>query len=366
MKIGILTFHSAVNYGAVLQCWALAEKLKSMGFEVFIINYVSSFIKEKYSPFSWTFLSEKSLMGKVQYLMLHFFKRGKIIARNEKFSTFINACFRYVSLDLIDEKMDIVLVGSDQVWNTELTGGYDKHYFLDFPIKSQIKRISFAASSELVHFQRTINGNNKAIMALSKFHALSVREEALKNELLSKGLKDVVVVSDPTLLLDIEHYEKVVAEKIVDEKDLFVFQVVNSPLTMKVAQKMAKSKNLKLVYLNASYRLFQKDKNVSIPIGPSEFLSLIKYSDFIITTSFHGTAFSIIYRKQFVTIRTAHMNRQENLLYMLGLSNRIISDISEVSILEDIEYGDAFKTHFEKYRCGSNLFLKRILNHDFE
>lgn len=365
MRIGILTFHNAVNYGAVLQCWALYKRLSLLNHEVFIIDYFSHFIKEQYSVFSWNCLKRKTLKGKVTYCGIHILRGMKIYNRNIKFDLFSKKEFTYIKTDEINSNLNAVITGSDQVWNTLLTGGYDNMYFLEFPIDSYIRKISFAASSEFIHFREELSRNVKMRNAISRIHYLSVREEALAEELRHKIGKDIQVVSDPTLLLTAEQYESITAKRLIEEQYIFVFQVVYSSHTMKIAKKIARERRLRIIYVNARYMFFHKEKNIRISIGPSEFLSLIKYSSFVITTSFHGTAFSIIYRKQFYTVKTPCMSRQINLLETLGLSERIIMNISNINN-NDIEYLEEFNNRMKGYMCKSNLFIKKCLNYDFE
>lgn len=180
MKIGILTFHAAHNYGAVLQCYALQEYLKSKGNEVFVIDYRSKYLLDCYKWFNcklfiksivkFTFIKEwKKMLDKRK--------------RSNKFETFIQNRLNIINVSILKTNFfDYIVIGSDQVWNTKLTNGYDKYYWGQFCHPVQTKIISYSASLELI-WPKDEDDNVKKM--LSNFERISVREKDLAIKLSS-------------------------------------------------------------------------------------------------------------------------------------------------------------------------------------
>lgn len=352
-QIGILTFHRAVNYGAVIQTWALYKFLTIHNFNVNIIDYHCKSIENTYEVFSFRKLKSLPYKGKLKYFASQLLNAFNIYRRRIKFKKFLASEIPVINLDNI-ECIDSYIVGSDQVWNPVLTGGLDEMFLLNSPVLSNKKRIAYAASSEpscLKESDIITLGT-----ALAQFNAVSVREKSLRN-LFSTSL-NIKVCTDPTFLLQQNDYEEITENRLIAEPYLFVFQVVKSKETMKIAKELASKYDLKIRYLNSRFDIFASTSNVRYNIGPKEFLSLIKYASYVVTTSFHGTALSIIFKKQFVFVNTGKANRQLNLLEDLNLSDRIVwNKIPEN--LNDINYDHI---NLQGYSESSKNFLLTSLS----
>ena len=184
MKVGILTFHDAHNYGAVLQAYALKKYIKELGFEAKIINYHHKDIPDG-------------------------FPREPNKKRWDKFKDFINELIDYDSTtytsedDLEKLEMDYWICGSDQIWNTDITNGFNKGFFLDFNTKG--KKISYAVSMGIERLPQRFEKDFKR--CINQIDEISVREESLKQYAESFTTKKITKTLDPTLLLDITNFD---------------------------------------------------------------------------------------------------------------------------------------------------------------
>ena len=147
MKIGIITFHRAVNYGAILQLWALYTYLRNIGHDVFVIDYRCQSVEDTYKIISFDILRRKKTRGKIDYLLSHIMNIWNIRSRNIKFNSFLQEKFNFLSVNQIPT-MDIVIAGSDQIWNPYLTNGLDEFYTLQNCLFDKVRKIGYAISGE--------------------------------------------------------------------------------------------------------------------------------------------------------------------------------------------------------------------------
>ena len=323
MKIGILTFHCAYNYGAVLQCYALQEILRKLGHEVEIIDYRPDYIVKPYKVFRWGRLFYKDLKRTLRSWMKEpllvglRFKRYKVF--NEFICSKLKLSTRVVGSN-IDPKYDVYVMGSDQIWNPQITKGFDPVYFGFFhtPPKKGTRIISYAASigSETV----ALDLQYKLKKLLTNFDAISVRENSLATILKQITKREVATVLDPTMLVDLTTWEILAKAPKLNKKYILVYQD-GRECTLCISKKLAKEMNAVVVQIPltpfVSYR-----KNIKQGVSPEEFLGWIRNAACVITPSFHGTVFSIIFRKPFFCIECNA--RVHSLLSILGLEDRII------------------------------------------
>lgn len=332
MKIGILTFHRAHNYGAVLQCYALTQYLKSLGNDVFIIDYSSDYVQSCYKLVDLNRIKSKNPMRMISKLINEIQVYPIRKSRAEKFDTFINKYFSLLSPNNIDN-LDVIVVGSDQVWNTRLTHGFDKYYWGNFIRSKNTQLISYAASIEEFWDSKC---NYLAIKYLNEFDAISVREETTAICMRKLLSRKVEVGLDPTLLLDEVQWLKCATNPNIKEPYLLLYQVRVSHLCYEIAKKISEIYNIKIVFLSA-----RADATNSIECAcssPEEFLGLFKNATFIVCSSFHGTVFSCIFKRQFYSIRIndGKDSRVENLLNLFGLEERLIQKIPDS--INEIDY----------------------------
>lgn len=286
-KIYTLTFQKALNYGATLQAYALVKFLKNSNLDAQIIDYTPSyFLLQRYRP-------AKGIK-----------KTFEKLSRLKKFNKFSKTYLpltskRYLTNKSLNQIRDAhaVICGSDQIWNPDLTGGMsDTAYFLDF-ISSPTKKIAYAASAGSRRLPDFIDQIKDLLL---QFDALGVREDTLNIDLATHlpGIENHVVV-DPTLL--IRDYHEIFENSKIPKKEYIATYVVGSGAMLTRFEeyiKELKKKTQLPIYHLGSKPIPSADFNL-LDIGPSEWLSLIHSASFIATNSFHGTAFSINFEKDF-------------------------------------------------------------------
>lgn len=329
MKVGVLTFHCACNYGAVLQCYALQKYLSDAGHDVSVVDYRPSSIADGYR---WLDPRRFWALNPVRFIRKTMSELKVISDRRRRYASFdgfvrsqlkLTQQVRSVEdMEKLSSEYDMLIVGSDQIWNRRLTKGTDPIYWGCFKRGDNTSIISYAASMEDGFDAATAS---EIRSCLPSFNALSVREETLCKAMM-KCLPDksVVTVVDPVLLIDASQWDGLAAENIPAEPYLLYYQVRKSDIALEVARRTAEEKGLKLLVLSAKLELGSSPEVASA--SPSDFVSLFRNASFVVTTSFHGTAFSVIFRKEFVCVDVADgkNTRQEDLLSSLGLSDRIV------------------------------------------
>lgn len=317
MKIGILTFHWGTNYGGVLQSYALQCYLKSIGHEVEIINYAPLTYRDSF------FLCFKSKsIGTIKKNILNYFKERKF--RRFRKSNLILSARRYyanTSSEIFNNDYDVIVVGSDQVWNPYIALNYGLPYWL--PSKGKARKIAYAVSLGCDNYPLEIL--EKQIACINDFYAISVREKSAVDIIQPVYKKGVVeLMPDPTILLESFAYRKFIQEN-QTEKSCFIYALQeNQKLISVIEQQILKN----------GYSIF-KPTNYIGEISIEEWLSTLYNSELVVTNSFHGVMFSLIFHKSFYVVPIegvlAGMNdRIYTVLEYLGLNERIINNIENV------------------------------------
>lgn len=356
MKIGILTFHRAVNYGALLQSWALQTFLKEIGYNSSIIDYKCQAIDESYKLFSWKKFFQCSMYSKLLYILNHISHWRGIKNRNEKFDEFRTTSLCLTRMEAVSE-IDTVICGSDQIWNPYLTGGLDDIYTMADHRFSGKRKIAYAISGEPKYLSKK-EVVTDILAQIKTFSAISFREPDLVEMFMPYYHGNIECCVDPTFLINKEQWDIFSSdEPIIKERYIFIYQVVYSKDCISLAKRIAKEKGLNIYFLNSSFKFGRREKNIQGQVGPKEFVNLIKNAEFIITTSFHGTALSIIMNKQFLFVPTGTNNRQIKLLKALNLEDRIAESVS--NHFQCIEYKNV---PIKSYANSSREFLLRNLS----
>jgi len=364
-KIGILTFHNAHNYGAVLQAYALKTKLNRMGHEASVLNYRNKYIGRNYKKVLHIDFWKRDILpsrwGKVLrevrdvfYGLPEWQKQWQVFEdfTNEKL---LDGEKRQLTLDEVAAKdIDVYVLGSDQIWARELTHGMDPAYFGQFaPDKT---KISYAASVP----NGSIPENEKPYFKqyLQSLSHISVREEKLAESLRELTGREVETVIDPTLLLEKEDYQELLHEKPLKQGDyIFAYFVVESEVLSRCAKKAAELMGCELVELHYKKTPTINGDHMVFDAGPREFLTYIKDAKMVLTNSFHGTVFSILFQKKFYSVYKEN-GRIENLLGFLGLADRHITEESEIRPNDEIDYR-ASEDRLAEYRRKSVEFLAK-------
>jgi len=353
MKIGILTFIDTINYGALLQSYALETVLKKMGHDVQIIQYKNRAVKEREKG-----VSIFSVRGILKLLVIgnSFKKKAKKFREFE--DTYIKRTAECNAATIADicNGFDKIVTGSDQVWNLALTGE-DFHYFLDF-VTDSFKKISYAPS-----FGENPLPNHalsKVGLLLKDFAALSVRETAGMNIISKLSGRKADLVLDPTLLLTKEEWKNLIQSKPCEKPYILVYLPHKKDICFSFAKKLQTKTGYEIIYLSISPRIIKGVKTI-YDASPQEWLSWMFHADYVITGSFHGTAFSLNFEKQFFYESLGKGSRIDSLVSLTGTENR---NLAKADMDVDIDYCQV-SGKLSKARQMSLSWLKNaILNTD--
>lgn len=343
MKTGIITFHWPTNYGAILQCFALQEALHTLGHEVRVINYKPS----RYNDNIWTFIRFRKFVNLKKYLIEK--RKEKKLQQFRTSHLLMTDCFcRLKDLQNHLENFDVLVTGSDQIMNQsfllhgEMNGS--TAYFLDFGLESS-HRYAYAASFGTVKYPQNLCDKLKPL--LQRFSAVTARENSGCDIFKSMGRSDAFVVPDPTLLHERSFYDSLLGN-------------------------ISKAELLPRTYLlhgrEAHLGKVLKDLNVE-PIHDysiQEWINAIRSSKYLVTNSFHGTVFCLLYHIPFMVVLPTKDNvgmndRFYTLLEPLGLTDRIMAENDFA--LQSIEFNNDWETVDAKlndFRATGWNFLKSI------
>lgn len=326
-KIGILTFDNTTNYGAELQKYALQMFLINQNYNVEVINYRCSAIEKREIPMKLT--NQKNIKDIIKCIIRsdsQFIRYAKFKEFSNKYIINSSKVYNRNNVFELNNIYDTFIVGSDQVWNMNLTGG-DLTYFLDFVDDNQKKK-TYAASFGYDKIPKQYFEINKEY--LRQFHTLNVREKQAKKILEEITNKNVNVTIDPTFLLARKKWQTLIPESSNVKGDfILVYLPYYSKTIFRFIKKMAKIEKCKIIYIHGSLKNELGMKNLRTA-SPTDFLKLIRDAKYIITGSFHAICFSIIFHKEFyytVSPMKEFNSRLENLILITGIKNRkIISD----------------------------------------
>lgn len=308
-KVGIITYHGANNYGSLLQTYALLHTVSNkLRKEAEIVNFISEEQKQMYSLF-FDNNSYKNICKNIYILFKLYGKRKKKIQKfNEFRENYLKVrwedSFDSVSLE-VEKKYDALLCGSDQIWNMHIDDFYD-YYMLSFVNKA--KKISYAASMGGVKLNLTEDERKDVKRCLADFGGISVRENIAAEvigECIGNNI-DININIDPVFLLDKEEWNNIASERLIREEYIFFYSIDYNDDSIQIAKWYSQKYNMPVIILNTSWKSYMicKDGIRSSEMqGVQDFLSLIKYAKFILSGSFHGTAFSIIFNKPFYRIQ---------------------------------------------------------------
>lgn len=366
MKIKTITCHDVYNSGASLQAYALMKYLEEQGNEVEIIDYKPDYLNNHYklSVIANT-KYEKNLMLKMIYLILKFPRRVLDLRTKKKYDEFRDNYLKitekkYVSNEELKRSIpdaDIYMCGSDQIWNSKFNNGKDPAFYLDFVPQKKIKA-SYAASFATDSIDKELKEITKN--RIGKLDYVGVREISALAILNSLDIKNGVQVLDPVFLLDKFRWENLTYKMRNNQKYIFVYDFDGNNLIKEVALKLAREKKIKI------YTVFKSDYSDKVikNMGPIDFISYIKNAEFVISNSFHGTAFSIIFEKQFAVVnRKEEINtRMRDLLNILNINDRLIGKKDDFdNIVKRVNYNEVNKHLKEKIKL-SKSYLDRVLS----
>lgn len=372
-KVGIITFHNSYNCGSMLETYAIQKYLEKCSVKTEIIDFSSNGQKEMYAVFS----KNNSLKNILKNVII-FPHYKKIEFNNNKYEEFKQRYFRlskeqYSDNDKIDDKYDIVIAGSDQIWNTTIPDSSD-NYFLCWQTKG--KKIAYAPSFGAKEIKKDNANYQRYCDFLNDFDVLSTREKNGKKWIKNMTNKDIPVLIDPTLLLNSNDYDIIVDESCnINEKYIFFYCPEFNADICRFVKRLSKKYNLKVIAWSTKnyYKKFINRFGFELPKyeSPSVYLSLIKNAELVMTTSFHGTIFSTIFKKDFYTIKNGGMygsdDRVLTLLEQLHLMERLIPfDYDEnKDYLNNVNY-EEYDKELPKLQQKAKNFIKESIITEYE
>lgn len=365
MKVGVVTFHNAHNYGASLQAWALQKVLKNLGTEPGIIHYHPESIDRLYVP-----PKQDTLKKKAKYLLKKKY-RNRVKAqvfKYHKYTKFIRDNFNligdYTTYDQLSKanlKLDAYITGSDQVWNSDHTNGFDPAYMLDFAQKGSLK-ISYAASVGREYILPQYREQFRE--SLKTYTSISVREASAKPAITALTDKPVEVVLDPTLLLGRDDYEALKVPSKIKERYILVYMMESNKELVKFANKLSVAIGLPIIQ-RRSVPIFRNELASYFTDEAGEFLGEIENAEYVVTNSFHATVFSLIYEKPFISmLHTSTGARTRDLLKTVGLESHILYDPKDFHDMKqfDIKDKEQLRSRIKELQKSSYQFLQNALN----
>lgn len=332
MKVGIFTFPNSQSFGAALQMYALYRAVQKLGYDVEIINYQNKYMK------SGRHVTGDSKNKRIRLgisSLVHLRQKYAFLAFEK--ATMCKYPTRAVSdskkLNEIAKRYGAVICGSDQVWNPDITG-YDISYFLSF-CDDNTKRIAYAPSFGVDELSDDFGA--KVREELVKFSSLSVREKSgsdLAERLIGQGIN---IVNDPTFLISSDEWSSIEKPHPMAKGDYILYYTIRSSENLwHQCKALSKKTGLKIIRVggNALKRLNNREAMIDYAsdLSPSEWLSLVHNARYVVTNSFHGSAFSIIYNKDFYLEFSSLTNsRLKQITELAGLEARVIKDSGEIT-----------------------------------
>lgn len=321
MKIGIITFHTAINFGGVLQAFALQEAIRKIGVSPEIINYHCPHFERQYNSVGGTPIS------KAKRIASAILKNGTLKRNINGFKRFSNDYlilseeFNKDNIAEANNLFDVFITGSDQVWSP-VCAGFDKHYFLDF-VDDINKKNSYAASFGQAEIKDDLKKEYNKL--LTGFNRISVREKS--GVLLVKEItgKDCVCVLDPTFLLSKAEWNAYFQNVNYPKYDYaLVYMIEEDKNLLNIAKKYAERNGIEVIYINDRVHKYSGVTNLRL-VDPDEWVTLFYHAKKVFTNSFHGVAFSINFNVPFF-VQYLPSNRKvgdriSNILEIFGLSD---------------------------------------------
>lgn len=364
LKAGVITFHSAHNYGATLQAWALQKALQKLGVTPCIVNYHPWVIDRLYvvprldtAAKRLQYLKKKDVRKRRRKLKLKYTKYQKFLKDNFEF---VGDYTTYEELAANPPGLSCYITGSDQVWNPDHTGGYDPAYFLEFAEEGS-RRISYAASIGRERFPAQYR--EACADALKHFSAISVRECSAVGAVEEVVKKTPEVVLDPTLLLSRGEYDAIKVASKRTERYILVYMIETNRGLVQLANSLSAVTGLPIIQRKPG-KVFHNELESFYTHTPGEFLGEVEQAEYVLTNSFHGTVFSVIYKRPFVSMLHSQTgSRTVDLLKALGLEDHILYEAKDFKDMKQFGIRDPkeLKKKVEELRETSLAFLVRAL-----
>jgi hypothetical protein len=369
-KIGQLTFHGSHNYGSVLQAYALSKKLQMLGHETELINLRPQSQKEAYKIIRD---SDRGAHKMFRYLIYPALKK-----RFDNYERFINEVLpiskkEYTSTEEMKNEefdYDAYICGGDQIWNPACQD-FETAYYLQFLDKeNKAKKISYSPSLGKTEFsEETLQ---KIRSWVQGFDSISVRESRGAAIIQKLTEKKVHTVCDPVLLLERDEWEKLAVKPKYKKPYILVYFLENNHGSRELTEYLRKITGYDVVIFNEYIRDFARPYHKAYSASPEEFVGLFMNASLVYTNSFHGTAFSTIFERPFISAIAVDQENASNnndsrkidYLKKIGLENRLYTTGKpDINDLLKIDYTEA-RVKIKKFREYSLEYLKDALKID--
>lgn len=342
-KIGVCTIHSTFNYGALLQAYATVQYLNSIGHNVELVNYVNKYIDDQLKI---SYKQDGKAIGYLKTFIRNvFFGRlkyaGMALKNVDQLCPYSSIKYRDIK-EFENAKYDILVSGSDQVWNPNVTGEFDPFFFL---LRGQAKkRVSIASS--LGSYKIKEKDIPFLQEALSNYDYISVREKFAKDQLQQFVKKEIKILMDPTFLLDKNFWINnfAIKSKYSNKTQPYIltyFAGGNKEKHRKIIREYKEKTGLPVWTIQYSNYTWKESSKKILGASIEDFVALIANADLVITDSFHGTAFSLNLERNFISLTNENPVRVRAILSLINIENRIdmsVDDYCEVNynIVSDI------------------------------
>lgn len=347
--IGIVTWAYSANPGTTFQAYALQQFINRIpSFKAEVINYKYISPKNKKHRYLYFFL--KPLISLRSYRIKAFSRRNLVKYPQDRMLT-------HDELYLVNERYDQIILGSDQIWNVNYTG-FDKAFFLDF-VKNKRKGV-YAAS---IGRDDWPSGNKDEIrQLLSDFSFIGVREKSAVDVVQPLTNKPVHWSLDPTFLLGKSEWEVVGGEPKQKGDYIFVYSIKKTDSLRAVAERLKEMTHLPIIEYCGIRKLIPTARRVSNRCADA-WLNYLMNAKYVVTDSFHGCAFSINTNRPFFVVITANGSRIYSVLELFGLENRIVSNIEDIDLSNNIDWNQV-NIKLDERRKESQEWLKNNLLND--
>lgn len=372
MKVGILTYHRAENYGALLQAYALMTYLKGLGHDVSFVDYWPEYHEDYFRVFPIKKFKEGKLPIKLYCLYLTLVWGWARNRRKRVFQGFIRdylglgQAIKYRTDRDVCSEFDVVFYGSDQIWREQgLPGHKGRDYWYWGSDNVLARKYAFAASMGASSW----GSEEKPVLTdfLRSFSAISVRENSLKM-LLEDNEIEAVLVSDPVFLLNKTQWQALVKTSKTKsphpgKKYILFYNLLNSSESSRFAEELSSKTHCSIVEVTKAYGFDKLGKRYVHDASVQDFLSLIEQAEYVVSNSFHGVALSIIFEKQFFAVGMGNRSdRVRSLLYALHIESRYL-DEPVLDKINKIDYEEV--TGFVGELSGSSKsFIDKALDNE--
>lgn len=362
MNIKIVTCHYAYNYGAVLQTYALCKFLNDCGNNAKVINYRPWYYKGS----TKTKNKLKLLLRKVIRIPDNYKSEKVFYGFLKKYVSLTTEYKNYEELEKSESEAGLFIAGSDQIWNFNLPNGKDGVFYLDFVKKG--RKSSYAAS---LGMDSLTNEQLETLKdKLKHFDYVSLREKSAKNILEAAGLRNIQVVSDPVYLLNRDEWNSISKkpDNMPSGKYILVYAFNRQKEIFDFGKKMAKKYGFKVLSVNTFWEdILNKTDHYFWNCMPEEFLYLVSHAECVVTNSFHGLSFSMIFNKPVILFEKDDKgnSRMNDLIDVLDAYEVKDKTVKEQVAIPKIDF-DVINKNIDSYRARSIQYLDLLTEGDKE